>query len=110
MNTKTHTLGPWDVETPFDGFSIVEAGKPTFEWRFIAHVPTEKENDIHFLEAEANARLIAAAPDLLEALEACIEIVRGAAEHPSAFSPKIEERQWDAYHQARAAIKKARGE
>lgn len=87
MSTKTHTLGPWDVETPFDGFSIVEAGKPTFKWRFIAHVPTEKENDIHFLEAEANARLIAAAPDLLEALL-----------HP-------EDRAM-----AEAAIKKARGE
>lgn len=96
MSTKTHTPGPWDVETPFDGFSIVEAGKPTFEWRFIAHVPTEKENGIHFLEAEANARLISAAPNLLEALAAIVA-------HGVPLSGGL-------LSLAEAAIRKARGE
>lgn len=54
-------------------------------------------------EAAANARLIAAAPELLEALEACLE--RSEGEYP--------EEQWAEYYpeifHAREAIAKAKG-
>lgn len=61
-----------------------------------------KSDDVH----EANARLIASAPDMLEALEAFIEAERG---HDwSGISPTCIERM--AYEAARAAIKKAKGE
>ncbi len=63
-----YTSGPWDVETPMGDESpwIVQAGKPTHEWRCIAMLDGD---DIPMLEMEANCRLIAAAPDLLVALE-----------------------------------------
>ena len=64
-----HTPGPWSVEDPIDNeLTIVEANKPTHEWKFIATVYLRQGNDPdefpHHV-SEANARLIAAAPDLL---------------------------------------------
>lgn len=69
-----HTPGPWAVEDPIGGeLSIAEANKPTHEWKFIATVYLREGNDPdefpHHV-SEANARLIAAAPDLLSALKA----------------------------------------
>jgi len=75
-----HTPGPWIVEDPLgpEALWIVEAGKQTYEWRCIAMVcqddPTNDEDrdpvaPITEAEQIANARLIAAAPDLLKALE-----------------------------------------
>lgn len=72
-----HTPGPWCVEDPMDfELTIVEAGKETHEWRFIASCSLpDGDNDQDFTsgEVQANARLIAAAPELLAA---CQEIVR----------------------------------
>lgn len=75
-----HTAGPWVVETPMGDECpwIVEAGKQPWERRCIAQVPAEDPvNDedkdpvapISIQEAMANARLIAAAPAMLKALE-----------------------------------------
>lgn len=75
-----HTPGPWSVEDPLgpEALWIVEAGKQTYEWRCIAMVcqddPTNDEDrdpvaPITEAEQIANARLIAAAPDLLAALQ-----------------------------------------
>ncbi len=62
------TPGPWVVEDPLSfELSIVEAGKPTHEWRFIASCSLpDGDDDQTFTGREiyANARLIAAAPDL----------------------------------------------
>lgn len=64
----SHTPGPWSVEEPLDfELTIVEADKPTHEWKFIASVPTTPEFDFPPAVAKANAHLIAAAPDLLAA-------------------------------------------
>ncbi len=66
--SASHTPGPWAVENPMEHeLSIVEADKPTYEWKFIATVPYGGRNDGDFSRptADANARLIAAAPDLL---------------------------------------------
>jgi len=66
-----HTPGPWAVEEPMDHeLWIVEDGKEAYEWRVIAGCPWPDEpRDIPRKQVEANARLIAAAPDLLAALE-----------------------------------------
>lgn len=72
LSTDRHTPGPWAVEDPMDGeLSIVEANKLTHEWKFIATIYLREGRDPdefpHHV-SEANARLIAAAPDLLEVL------------------------------------------
>lgn len=79
MNPQTHTRGPWCIETPCDGFSIVEADKPAHEWRFIAHIPVDKENGIPLQEVEANAQLIASAPEMFSALANCYATARRQA-------------------------------
>lgn len=54
-------------------------------------------------EADANARLIAAAPELLEALEACTKAM-------ASVLPDFNPYDQAAYDKARAAIAKAKGE
>lgn len=73
---SVHTPGPWAVENPMEfELSIVQANLPTYEWKFIASValpngdPREFGKDV----AEANARLIAAAPELLQALKHAVQ-------------------------------------
>ena len=61
---KVHTPGPWDVQNAL--------GDGPNKWiyadgLYVAEVDGERE------EAEANARLIAAAPDLLTALKDAVE-------------------------------------
>ena len=75
-----HTPGPWTVEDPMgpECLSIVQAGLKTYQWEFIALVvQSDKSSDFYqgqrFItapEQEANARLIAAAPTMLAALQA----------------------------------------
>ncbi|NTG73256.1 hypothetical protein G6M02_07920 [Agrobacterium rhizogenes] len=79
-----HTPGPWEVEDPMGaeiGLSIVQAGLKTYEWEFIAMVCQSTAGDelmgrqrfISPKEQEANAHLIAAAPDMLAALKHVLE-------------------------------------
>ena len=76
---SNHTPGPWAVEDPM-GFelSIVEANKETYEWKFIAHctLPDGEDDDFPRDVVEANARLIAAAPALLEACKEALSDCR----------------------------------
>src|SRR5438477_10529904 len=67
------TPGPWHVETVYDeGTSI--AVRESAYGLFIAMV---EPHDMEHADAFANARLIAAAPDLLAALEAVTEAFNG---------------------------------
>lgn len=63
MGETKHTPGPWTVEDPLgpETLWIVEAGKATHEWRCIAMVC--RDPPIGAGEQQANARLIAAAPE-----------------------------------------------
>jgi hypothetical protein len=104
----SHTPGPWKI---FDGWGssrfspVIVDSIPDVDGKCVAncicHVASS--NDV----AEANAHLIAAAPDLLEACEAALECM-----------PSLEVRNWppgfelkkSAIKKCREAIRKAKGE
>ena len=56
-----HTLGPWHADENGDGTHCITAGRG-------ADIADTRSSD----DEEANARLIAAAPDLLEACQAVL--------------------------------------
>jgi hypothetical protein len=80
--TTTHTPGPWEVKQGADerdfivadqtGNTVCEPNAELFnEW-------PELDPNVHHIsvaEAQANARLIAAAPDLLESLKEALSII-----------------------------------
>ena len=68
MNTK-HTPGPWRV----DGTDIYTKVAGSDHW--VAAIKQRRPNS----EDEANAKLIAAAPDLLAALDGLLKATRKAA-------------------------------
>lgn len=101
MNTHhTDSRLPWRVVQSVEGFWQV--------WTAQNNEPGSRNNYViaDGIQTEAETRLISAAPDLLAALQACLEIVRGSAEMPHPM-PGIAQKQWDVFHQARAAINKA---
>lgn len=94
------TPGPWQVETGNPGNFVINSDpEDNGKWGAVAEVRANREGsrEIDAAEAEANARLMAAAPDLLAALRAILlQVCQG----------KVLER--DAcITQARAAIAKA---
>lgn len=80
-----HTPGPWSVE-PYDKYQK--------DIIIIEPRCSVDNDDVDHEEAEANARLIAAAPDLLEALQAVVAIA---------------DRKTVEFDRARTAIAKATG-
>jgi hypothetical protein len=78
-----HTPGPWSVNTD----PMYDSGRPFIVWGpkgpgygLVAHVapwcpPTKQSQPELFEKCEANARLIAAAPDMYEALREELEIL-----------------------------------
>ena len=96
-----HTKGPWFV-TP-DGFRVTD--KPVwFDQNGSRH--GETPNIVIFAETQANARLIAAAPDMLEALQVVEALHKRYCDRVGAQD------QWarDVQNKARAAIAKATGQ
>ena len=89
--SASHTPGEWNVGA-LDKNDQRRVGSDN--GRLIATCHHECVGALE-IEMEANARLIAAAPELLEALEACLP-------HLQVYTPH-----WSA---TKAAIKKARGE
>jgi hypothetical protein len=81
----SYTKGPWEVDEPHQIWAK-SAGE------YVAITKVEQWETIPREQAEANARLIAAAPDLLEALK---NVIRGVPDT------------WDGVIKARAAIAKA---
>lgn len=103
------TPGPWFTSRPH-GTIYIEARLRGTTLQEVASVgPTETAN-----QQEANARLIAAAPELLEALSKMVDRITYYAELKSGEIPNIED--WAYTYNsgdmiaARAAIAKATGE
>jgi hypothetical protein len=112
MSKQQHTPGPWSVNGFYIDLDVATRIATVSNWRM--------SGADAFAEASANARLIAAAPELLEALEAL------AISAPSACCGDFNHKKGD-FHEgdekcppldryekacllARAAIAKARGE
>ena len=100
-----HTPGPWEIWSGanthcFDG--IIRSPHSPNAIAFVDADVTEIDDDVVRIDPSPNARLIAAAPELLEALRNCIEFIEDA---------QIVEAQWhwEPVKQARAAIAKATG-
>lgn len=95
-----HTPGPWKVEMK----TMVMAGRRSIcsAGGYSQNFDTEKVA----AENQANARLIAAAPDMLEALEAYIRVWGQPPVDRFSYDSAWE----DAWKKARAAINKAKGE
>lgn len=94
-----HTPGPWRLEVGKDNLNTI-TDEPIYGGIYSA--PTEDSEGwaiarvwSDYGNAEADARLIAAAPELLEALEQALQLIN----NQSALAEKM-----------RAAIAKARGE
>ena len=93
----THTKGPWKAVDSLSRWNVTTSDKPrTFN---ICSVNT------NLVEQEANARLIAAAPELLEALQTIVCCVRMNGPAGTTAYVISEERMIA----ARAAIAKAEG-
>lgn len=86
MTAAKHTPGPWKVLPPEDGATYLRIRGTALGLRFkvanVLHAPCEEEGACeHPVEAEiteANARLIAATPELLAELQAAHQIIRNA--------------------------------
>lgn len=99
MTNTTHTPGPWAFRMTgwrTNPFAIYSPRRPGA----VACVPAR--TSVPLDEQSANARLIAAAPDLLAALEQCLPII-DAHRHAALGEGDI------AAMNARAAIAKAKG-
>lgn len=94
MSKSKHTRGPWYRS----GKTVYALNEQGFN-RFSALVQDARTGDE---ELEANARLIAAAPELLEALIMCCQSM-------SSVLPDFNPFDQAAYDKARAAIAKAEG-
>lgn len=99
MTNRNHTPGPWEAvdKRPdgFRGYSIFHGDQ------FVAHVGDSDS----VTPIDANARLIAAAPELLEACELLIEQYEASGDFT--IGGKLTNRP---FSMARAAIAKATGE
>ena len=115
MTTK-HTPGPWIGAGPSFGDPlprytteiITESEDENGEVRSICELPVAHHDD----ENEANARLIAAAPELLSALAGMLAIVNDS-QSVAGYHLNGELEPWDGFpeiERARAAIAKATGE
>ncbi len=94
MKTQ-HTAGPWIIQEHKDknfGIDLTEGKKGKVICNVTSHYIAEHE------EAQANARLIAAAPELLAALQDLVAI----SKHPY--------QEMATYKYAQEIIKKAKGE
>ncbi len=85
------TPGPWETRSEDDDYSIRQKGSTIKYGRGISSYVQIAEG----ISSKENARLIAAAPELLEALQGVI---------------KVADRDTDEFVAARAAIAKALGE
>lgn len=95
MNAQSkHTPGPW-MAGPINGYGELNGIQVKEQRGLVLAVAI---GDVPELDSEANARLIAAAPELLRCLRNMIDLYEQLQGHPTAYS-----------HESRAAIAKAEG-
>lgn len=98
-----HTPGPWTYY-PEDNIIVSKSGYRLLDW-------IARSTAVSIDERNANARLIAAAPELLEALQSVHKIIiEGSLE---GFNPLIGDwakRLYESQYNTSIAIKKATGE
>ena len=96
MKETKHTPGPWELGEPTSQleFGVYATDKISGIKYFLANA----EGHMRYKESLANARLIAAAPELLEALQAFVKY----ADDVNDDSPELD--------RARSAIAKATGQ
>jgi len=107
MTQTKHTPGPWRaVAQKMTGHMFVERDLGNKNLPYAANNTLSESRlliaSIESGEAESNARLIAAAPDLLEALAFLVRVCESEPEACGIYKAHIA--------QARAAIAKAKGE
>jgi len=104
--TAAHTPGPWHVwqRNAADGWITDTPERDDDRVPFGTNIIAKVQNVGHWPTRDANARLIAAAPELLEALETIQEQLKAAWGRAHYEEIRI------AMHIARAAIAKATGE
>lgn len=103
MNTAKHTPGPWTVAAG----RVITTRSGQF---YITYGKDKHDNPLFrdFVELDNNARLIAAAPDLYEALHDAYYALQYA--RPDKFDDKEHEQFWDARtKQIHQALLKAEG-
>lgn len=96
-----HTTGPWHVGGK-DACTIYDELSQRIANSFEGVMATQRTD----AQCAANARMIAAAPELLEALEGMIEVYGGSNDWDGMPKHGVE---IDLIRQARAAISKAKG-
>ncbi|MFM5431434.1 hypothetical protein ACET9P_11135 [Aeromonas veronii] len=98
-----HTPGPWERSKKTDGnWWHIGAGNQAVA---AVHAASKKRNEPYASMFEANANLIAAAPELLAALEEAVETIEWMNGCSSPARNEVEE----AIREGRAAIAKAKG-
>lgn len=95
---SAHTRGPWSIDWNISRLDVHSDGKLVATMRRSTNDGPPTYDDA---EAKSNARLIAAAPDLLEALQALLlRVTKGYDGLPQGYGIKL----------AEAAIAKATGQ
>lgn len=101
----SHTPGPWHVRGGVSGVYSADIVGPNQEDIGYAN-PSDGADDAHVYPVEANARLMAAAPELLEAALYAYQSLRAYQEHLDAGQYNTVEEK-DTIDLLRDAIKKA---
>jgi len=102
-----HTPGPWTAKPTQEGDWQIDTG-PDQDlnltlWSAMAVIHgCDGDPELGLKKAEANARLMAAAPDLLEALEELFHLIDDAYDGERLFTLNLQRK-------VRAAIAKAKG-
>jgi hypothetical protein len=80
MSTPNHTPGPWRIIDSIEQSKATIVGADFPAMGFVADVNLCRNNDKEEVDGAANARLIAAAPELLEALKHALAVCEAETE------------------------------
>ena len=100
-----HTPGPWNFSASFDSVErrVKHGDNPPLVWAIASGINSAHPDYMPRAEQIANARLIAAAPELLDALDRISTAYDETLRHP------IASQLLQAIYRSRAAIAKAKG-